>query len=117
MKLVKHAWLTAGTFVLGLGLATPACADDAAVVYNQGLILKRQGKTAEAIAEMKKAIAARKDYAAAWFSLGNLYRGEGDYTNAVQAYQKCTALQPKDAPGHANLGALYIRMKRIDDGI
>ncbi len=74
---MKHAWLQSGVFVLALAVAGSAAADDAAVYYNQGLILKRQGKTAEAIAEMKKAIAARKDYAAAWFSLGNLYRGRG----------------------------------------
>jgi Tfp pilus assembly protein PilF len=69
---MNHAWLRSGVFVLALAAAGPASADEAAVYYNQGLVLKRQGKTAEAIAEMKKAIAARKDYAAAWFSLGNL---------------------------------------------
>src|ERR1700690_1376134 len=114
---MKHAWSQSGGFVLAPALAGPAAAEDAAVFYNQGLVLKRQGKTAEAIAEMKKAIAARKDYAAAWFSLGNLYRSEGDFNNAAQAYQKSTALQPKDAAGHANLGALYIRMKRVEEGI
>jgi tetratricopeptide (TPR) repeat protein len=85
---MNSAWLKLSLFAVVLALPAPATADEAAVHYNQGLVLKRQGRTEDAIAEMKQAVAARKDYAAAWFSLGNLYRGQGDYNNAVASLSK-----------------------------
>ncbi len=114
---MTRVWQTLGIVVLAFALVRPALADQAAVHYNEGLNLKRQGKTAEAIEEVKLAIAARKDYAAAWFTLGNLYRSQGEYDNALGAYQKTVALQPANADARANLGALYIRMKRVEEGI
>ena len=110
---MKRNWQTITVFAIGIALARPAAADEAAEHYNQALNLKRQGKTAEAIEEAKLAVAVRQNYAAAWFTLGNLYRTEGDYTNALQSYQKSIALQPANADARANLGVLYIRMKRI----
>ena len=59
----------------------------------------------------------RPDYAAAHLTLGNLYRGQGDYARAAGEYEKTVKLQPKDADAHANLGAAYVRLKRVDDGI
>ena len=67
-----------GTLVLGL--AGAAGADEAATHYNMGLQLKRQGKSADAVAELEKAISLRSDYAAAYFTLGNLWRAQGDRT-------------------------------------
>jgi len=49
-----------------------------------GLQLKRQGKTPEALVEMKNAVQLRPDYAAAWFTLGTLYRMEGELDNAAR---------------------------------
>jgi tetratricopeptide (TPR) repeat protein len=116
---MKRTWLPTIVLASGLSfsLARPAVADEAADHYNLGLSLKRQGKTAAAIEEVKLAVSARQNYAAAWFTLGNLYRAQGDYDNALQAYQKCIALQPANADARANLGALFIRMKRVDEGI
>ena len=67
---------------------------------------------------MKKAIAARKDYAAAWFSLGQSLPRRGRLRQRRPGLPEATSsCSPRTAPGHANLGALYIRMKRIDEGI
>src|SRR5512134_3283148 len=101
-SLMKHTWLRLALFTLAFAVATPALADEAHVYYEQGLALKRQGKTAEAIEKVKLAIDARPKYAAAWFTLGNLYRSEGQYGQALPAYQKAASLQPANADIQAN---------------
>ena len=80
--------LSFAALLAGLLAGGAVRADDAAAHYNMGLQLKRQGKTAEAIAEIKQAIQLRPKYAAAWVTLGTLYRTEGDLDNAAQALQK-----------------------------
>src|SRR4051812_5042665 len=56
---------TGAFLAMALAFAPPARADDAAVHYNTGLMLKHEGRTAEAIAEVEKALSLRPDYAAA----------------------------------------------------
>src|SRR5437762_13841330 len=112
----RHGFL-AVTVLAATSFAGRARADEAAGHYNLGLQLKREGKTAEAIAEMEKAIKLRSDYAAAYLSLGNLWRAQGEYAKAATALEQAVKLQPKDALSHANLGAVYVRQKRLDQGI
>jgi len=93
--IIAHMMRTPATFGFGAFLAALLAggvvrADDAAVHYNMGLQLKRQGKTPEALVEMKNAVQLRPDYAAAWFTLGTLYRMEGELDNAAQALLKVT---------------------------
>src|SRR5688500_8209959 len=64
---------------LTLGGGPSARADAAADHYTQALQLKRQGKIPEAIRAAEQAIAARSDFAAAHFTLGNLWRQQGNY--------------------------------------
>jgi len=52
-----------------------------------------------------------------WFTLGTLYRMEGELDNAAQALLKVTKLQPDDASAHANLGAIYGRQKKWNEAI
>ena len=72
--------------VCGLLWSGAARGDEAATHYNLGLQLKRQGKTAAAIGEVEKAINLRPDYVAAHFTLGNLWRAQGDYDKARAAF-------------------------------
>ena len=110
----QHGFLAVTTLAAAL-FAGRARADEAADHYNLGLQLKHQGKSADAIAEMEKAIKLRSDYAAAYLSLGNLWRAQGEYAKAATALEQAVKLQPKDALSHANLGAVYVREKRFDD--
>ena len=38
-------------------------------------------------------------------TLGSLWRAQGDYAKAAEAFEKAVKLEPKDATAHANLGA------------
>src|SRR5439155_22617675 len=83
----RHGFLAVTTLAAAL-FAGRARADEAADHYNLGLQLKHQGKSADAIAEMEKAIKLRSDYAAAYLSLGNLWRAQGEYAKAATAVEQ-----------------------------
>jgi tetratricopeptide (TPR) repeat protein len=71
-------------------------------------VLQAQGKQREqAIASFAAATAADGHNAFAWGWLGILYRENGDYARAEQAYLKAVAVKPDDAAAHLNLGILY----------
>ena len=77
-------------------------------------VLQAQGKQRDqAIASFARAIAANGSDAFAYGWLGILYRENGDYVHAEQAYRKAIELKPDDAAAHLNLGILCeIYLKR-----
>ena len=82
--------------VLGLALlgSVTARADEAAGHYNLALQHKREGNTSAAIGECETALKLRPDYAAAHFTLGNLYRGQGDYARRRRVRKDRQAAAP-----------------------
>ena len=64
------------------------------------------GKYAEAILLYQKSASLLKnkeEKAAAWNSLGNIYRHLNEYENALNAYQKADELDPQNAGQHDNM--------------
>lgn len=55
--------------------------------FNLGLIAKRKNDTALAIKHFKKASELKQDYCAANYQLGNIYRGEHKYQEALEWYK------------------------------
>ena len=53
-----------------------------------GIILKRNGRTEEAIANYKKAISLKPDYVQAYNNLGAIYKNNEEYANAVKMFTK-----------------------------
>jgi Flp pilus assembly protein TadD len=82
-------------------------------------VLQAQGKqSSQAIASFEHAasVSAQNDFAWGW--LGILYRENGDYARAEQAYLKAIALKPENAVTHLNLGILYdVYLKRPQDAL
>jgi serine/threonine-protein kinase len=72
------------------------------------VVLRDQKKWDEAIAEFRKAVALKPDYAEAHHNLGITLLRQGDVAGAVAEYRKAVALKPDYAEGHYDLGwALY----------
>ena len=75
------------------------------VVYNNiGIVLRDQGKLAEAEMACRKAIELKPNFAEAHKSLGNALREQGKTAEAEAACRKAIVLKPDYAEAHNNLG-------------
>jgi tetratricopeptide (TPR) repeat protein len=76
------------------------------VRYNLGYVLAHDlGRWDDAIAEYERAVAARADYAAAWFELGVALDRRGLSDRAQAAWRKTLELDPRHEAARARLGA------------
>lgn len=55
--------------------------------YNQGVVLMNAQKMAEAKTAFEAAVKAKPDYAEAWFQLASAYTNQGQFKEAVDAYE------------------------------
>ena len=117
MQIRRLGMVTLLALAMGVGGGKWAWADDAATHYNMALQLKQQGDVPGALAAVNRAIAARPDYAAAYFTQGNLFRQVDKLEEAAQSYRKTLELSPKMVEARGNLGAVYVRLGRLDEGI
>jgi len=69
-----------------------------------GVSLDRQGRTAEAIVNYRKALDLKPDFADVHNDLGNALYHQGKKEAAIAAYQQVLALRPGDEKAHFNLG-------------
>ncbi len=79
---------------------------------NLAIIAAAQGRDADALTALEKALAINPDYAPALNQLGILYRKTGQFDDAEAAYLKAVTVQPDYALAHLNLGILldlYLR--------
>jgi tetratricopeptide (TPR) repeat protein len=104
------AWVS----LAGLGLAEAGFAQPAPVP-EQGILLHRQGKLAEAAQAYReflkhhpKSLAAQSNLAVALANLGHL-------EEAIVEYEKALALDPSSAPVRMNLAIAYYKQQRIPE--
>jgi tetratricopeptide (TPR) repeat protein len=74
---------------------------------NLGLIHRQAGKSAEAVAELEKAVDLSPLRAELHSQLGLAYRMTGDFAKARAAYERAIALDAAYAPAVLNLGILH----------
>jgi tetratricopeptide (TPR) repeat protein len=101
--------------VAGAGLAR---ADEADLLYKQGLAYKREGKVDEAIDAIFKACQLRPSHTAARISLGWLYLKRGHLGKAAEAFEVATRYAKgvhSKQQAHSGLGTAYARLGRWDD--
>ncbi len=97
-------WLGLAQFNLGrradgvtaMRRAAKITPDDPEVHYNLGLLLR-------SIASLRRAVELRPNYAQAWFQLGELYREKRQMTEAIDAYERTLAIEPRFAPAYPPL--------------
>ena len=59
-------------------------------------------------------VQVKPDSAGAWFELGKAHYQDGQWDQAVDAFQKVIELDPSFQAAYANLGAAYHRQERLD---
>ena len=81
----------------------------AEVYYNLAKVLEAAGKSEQRHVWLKRAVAARSDYAIAWYELGRVALGRGDCSSAAQSFDKAFALAPEDADARRMAARLALR--------
>ena len=82
---------------------------------NLGVILGREGKHDEAVANYRKALALWPDYADANGNLGHEFLGLGRLDEAYPYLVKTLQLKPKSASAHADLGIVLAAQGKLDE--
>ena len=86
-------------------------------VYNHGVALMREKKFAEALADFRKAVQEKPDFAEAHNNLAYCLRlqGPAQYNEAMSHYNKAIQLNPNLAEAYEYRGVLFVKMNRKND--
>ena len=74
---------------------------------NQGIVLREQGRTEEAIKHYLQAMRSNPDYALAHYNLSNAYAEQGKDKKVIEACKQAIRIKPDYADAHYNLGVAY----------
>jgi uncharacterized protein (TIGR02466 family) len=94
-----------------------ALSPNAETLSNLGLVLQEQGKTAEAAANFRKALALQPGSGELHFNLGIALASQGKLDEAIASYRKAAALKPKLAVVHYNLAIVLQQREQADEAI
>jgi len=75
--------------------------------YQKASKLAEDGKDEQALAEYRKALELDDQLYAAWNNMGQLLMAQGNYSDAVSAYQIAAGIEPTDPRPEYNIGLAY----------
>src|SRR6266850_3193519 len=110
-----------GKALLQLKRPSDACAalerepQSPTVLSNFGLVLRAQGRAAEAVESYRAALASNPHQSSVLTNLGNALADLSRYEEAVSCFREATTIAPGDADGYYNWGAAYLRAKRFQE--
>jgi Flp pilus assembly protein TadD len=84
---------------------------------NLGLLLRKAGRTAAAMAHYRKALKLNPDFAETHNNLGVLLKNMGRTDEAMTHYRKALELNPNYKDAHNNLGLLFADIRRTDEAM
>ena len=88
--------------------------DNADAYNSEGVALKNQGKSDEALAAFKKAISIEPNCADALNNMGILIQEQGKLEEAIEAYKKALAIKPDFAKAYYNMGSALHEGGKLD---
>jgi protein O-GlcNAc transferase len=91
--------------------------DDALLHMRLGMALGAQGRTAEAITELKRASALAPDNPEAMLNLANALAESGQAAEAENLLRRVLTRKPDHGDARFNLGTLYTRLGRLDEAV
>jgi protein O-mannosyl-transferase len=83
--------------------------------FNLGAVLEAQGKSDEAVMQLREAVSERPYYVPARAELGQLLAGQGHPDEAVRELQTAVHLRPDDAIAHFRLGSVLGTLARSSE--
>lgn len=87
------------------------------VYYNAGVLLMREGKVEEAIAQYRRALALDPQHASIRNNLGAALARQGRIDEALPEAQRAVALAPGDVAARGNLAGMYLSSGMTAEGI
>ena len=87
---------------------------DARKAYEHSVALAKDGKTEQAVQELKRAIAIYPEYVQAFNDLGVAYMKLDRIEDAIGALQRATAIDPKAFNPRLNLGIASVRIQDFE---
>ena len=87
--------------------------DDADAYHALGILSAQSQEYADALENIKKAIALNATIAAYYNSLGNVYRHLKQFDKATQTYQKAIKIQPNYAIAYNNIGTVFYGQEKL----
>lgn len=97
--------------------ATPPAPVRGSVLYNDGARAYQSGKPELAAKSLRAAIQENPDLVMARFLLAQIHREKGDYSAAVEQYQRVADLDPSVFTNHYNLGLMYHLLSRLQEAV
>jgi FOG: TPR repeat len=87
--------------------------------YNAGMRAYQKGNWAEAIDYFQQVLVSEPNDADVYYHIGDVYRFQGKYSNALTAYQKAVKIDPSFAPGYLGIAQvdLYGTPTKTDDAL
>jgi tetratricopeptide (TPR) repeat protein len=85
--------------------------------FQEGRLLERQGRLAEAHSSFVQALALRPGMSAAWYELSNIDASQGQFDSALKEVDRASRLEPAQGVFHACAGKLLSKMNRHQDAI
>ncbi|HEV2846232.1 MAG TPA: tetratricopeptide repeat protein [Thermoanaerobaculia bacterium] len=89
-------------------LALPSAAQRPEAEYNLGRLLTTQGRPAEAVPHLEKALAARPNLVAAWYHLGRLRIASGQTEEALTCWRRTLEIDPTHTDSYVALGRVLL---------
>jgi len=81
---------------------------------NQGTLLEREGKHAEAAAAFSKAVGINPDDGEAYINWGHVLYEEGQYRPAIERLEQGLKRSPNSPTGNFFLGSVYLKLQDMD---
>lgn len=90
--------------------AAKAKAPGADIFYNLAKVLEAAGKPGQMRIWLKRAVAAKPDYAIAWFELGRVELRDHQLAQALNAFEQARAHAPQDKDARRNAARIALRL-------
>jgi tetratricopeptide (TPR) repeat protein len=85
---------------------------------NYGILLRREGRTDQAVEHYRAALDLRAASGDAWYALGNALKEQKEYAEAEAAYREAVKYMAQKNRAYLNLGNMYYNdLRRPDDAI
>jgi tetratricopeptide (TPR) repeat protein len=103
--------------IICMAVAGPVAAQDATALYDEGVKLKKAGKSAEAIKKFEQAVELKPDYTAATYEMGWCLNDVKKYDAAIVSLRKVRSVWPPTAKVFFELGYAFEKTLQYDSAI